>query len=260
MISKTLIFVMLITFFFTTNASAERYYYKGAAYTGGYYDALNGNQGTRSSVVVLTASTVFTNPSGKERVRAFTRCEVINGLYNSYDCGPDQVSVRLAASTQGGSELNVAALFPGKIYPEATVYSQNILGWTWFIGRVPVGAILQTVEAIANAGSMDIDHSRTGNDSASRVIFNGPSRALTDVPTSVAYDDIDSTYGGQNKGVMAYFPFQYDTNGGVRYLTAKADATYTVRIDTYPNDPAPTPPLVLQVKTGEASLTHSIGY
>lgn len=252
-----ILFILLIISLIVTPDTAkanERYYHKGTSYTGKYKDYLNGSGATASSVVVVSASTVYTNPSGKERVRAFSRCEVITNIYKNDVCYIDEISVRLSASDSAGNDKNVTSLI------QMTIPEENkkidLSAFFWPISNVYVLGTLYSVQAIANESGLSIKHTSKSSATATRVTFKYPKTSTVDVPTSVAYNQVDKHYSNKQKGVAAEFTFQYDTTDSYKYLTAKAHVVYDIIIK---NDAPYVPPLSLLVTTEDASLTHTIG-
>lgn len=232
----------------------ETFYYKGSTYTGSYSDGLNGSNTTASSVVVISASAAFGYPMGKERVRLFTRCDTINGIYGSYICNPVETSIRFSASHSNGVDNGTSGFITATyLRPSEAI---DLTDFTWIFNSYRVELASRTISAIANeVRSNSIDHTSGSYDSAKRVIFKRFSKSLLDVPNTVSYNTIDSHFNNSRKGVSATFSFHYQVpNGG--YVTVKGDAEYDLRIA---HDSPYTPPLLLLVKTGEARLTHSIG-
>lgn len=233
-------------------SAVERYYYKGAGYTGYHKDALNGTKNSQSSVVVVSTATVYDYPTGKEKVRAFTRCDVVNGIYGSSYCSPTEVSIRFAASYANGVD-NHTGHFITQTSPKPSE-TIDLTQYSWILNSYVVDGIARVVSAVANNSTASVTHSQTSNDSAKRVIFRNYSKSLLDVPNTVAYNRIDLAYDSDRKGAAATFSFDYFSRGG--YVTAKANAKYDLRI--YSGAPYQ-PPLVLSVQTGEARVTHTVG-
>lgn len=258
LIAKLFVITAVLALFISASpASAyETYYHKGTTYTSTYKDWTGTKYGS-SSVLVMSVSTNFAVPSGKERVRAYTRCDVINGIYNSYYCGIDEVSLRMSASTSSGAEISVPALVREyEVLPKPST-PINLADYVWPISNVYTEGAVRLVNAMANSNLIEVTHSSTSSNSAFRVTFNAPEKSLVDVPNTVAYQNIEGYYSGYRKGVSALFPFQYNTNGGgVEYLTVTGTAVYDLRVSS--GDPYQ-PPLILEVSTGTARITHSIG-
>jgi len=251
-----LVLLLCLSSFSPVGLAAEKYYYKGADYATNLTDELNKPYSSSSSVVVVTASTAFDGrSSGKERVRAFARCGVVKQITKANNCYVRNMSVRLSASWSTGGDVNVEN-FISVMTPRPTATTSLISSTAYYINNYYAIAAGVAIDAIINGMSARVEHSYKSNQSAGRVIFHNPSTSQVDVPSSVAYDKVDYQYRGTAKGVGGTFSFDYfiPSTGGI--ITARGDATYNVNI---PSTAPYQPPLVIDVKTNEAILTHSIG-
>lgn len=253
-----LVFLLCLSTFSSASASAERYYYKGAAYATDLTSQVGEEYGSASSVVVLTAATAFDGRGhGKERVRAFSRCEVVKQVTNSPYCTVREMSVRLSASWSTGSDRAIDGFITG-MSPRKSQTKYDLTPITYFINNYWAVAGLVGITVLMNSFSASIVHSYKGDNSAGRITFVNPGTSNVDVPSSVAYNKIDHYYStrNQSKGVGGTFNFSYliPPTGGI--LAARADAKYNV---TIPSRAPYQPPLVIDVKTDEAVLPHSIG-
>ncbi|KAA0957599.1 hypothetical protein ACQKDD_17835 [Planococcus kocurii] len=243
-------------FFSTASASADNFYHKGSAYSTQVTDELNREFSSASSVVVISSSTYYSGVNiGKEHVRVFSRCQVVKNITGATTCYVRDMSVRLSASYSTGTDRAIPH-FIQQMTPAATVGTQYFTSLRFLIRNYAVIAVGTIVEAAVNGSSFNVDHSTTAHLTAGRVIFKNPPTSQVDVPTSVAYNKIDYYYDGVDKGLDGYFTFSYDVPSGGGIITSRGDATYNLSI---PSGNPYQPNLVIDVKTDEAILPHSIG-
>ena len=255
---SSLIVIVCVFMIFTLNhvQAAEKYYYKGANYSTKITAELGKSYDSSSSVVIVSASAVFDGVStGKERVRAFSRCEVVKRITNANTCYVESMSVRLAKSNSSGTDDRSAYNFITLATPSPTASTTYFSGISYLINNYYINATLTTIEAILNGMSYKVSHSLADYNRAARVRFDNLTTSNVDVPTTIKYNEVDSAYRKQAKGVGATFSF-HDLSKSKFYVTASADANYVVDI---PTGVPYQPPLVIGVKTAEAKVTHTIG-
>lgn len=249
--------MMCLAFFFSTgSASADNFYHKGSAYSTQVTDELNREFSSASSVVVISSSTYYSGVNiGKEHVRIFSRCQVVKNITGATGCYVRDMSVRLSASYSTGTDIAIQH-FIQKMTPEATVGTQSFSSLSFLIRNYAVVAVGTLVEALVNGSRFSVEHSTNTHWTAGRIIFNNPTTSQVDVPSSVAYNKIDYYYDGEDKGLDGFFTFSYDVPPGGGIITSRGDATYNLSIPT--GNPYQ-PNLIIDVKTEEAILPHSIG-
>lgn len=243
---------------FTLNVAqaTEKYYYKGANYSTKVTDELGNQYDSSSSVVIVSASAVFDGVStGKERVRAFSRCEVVKKITNANNCYVESMSVRLAKSNSSGTDDLSAHNFITLATPRPTASTTFFSGISYLIGNYYINASLTTIEALLNGMSYKVSHSFADYNRAARVRFDNLTTSNVDVPTTIKYNLVDAAYEKKAKGVGATFSF-HDISKSKFHVTARADANYLLYI---PTGVPYQPPLVIGAKTAEAKITHTIG-
>lgn len=255
--SKLVLILSLLIYVFLplgNTHAAEYYYFKGTTYNTQHGHTASGSLSSQaSSTVVVSASTLNLNGSQKENVNVYARCDVLNGIYGSELCTINEASVRLAASYANGVDLG-SKNFIIKMSPAVQGSTVYVPPFSAFIRNYWVGGVLSIIESVYNGDTLNsIEHSETAYATAGRIIFKYPPKSLLDVPTTVAYNQIEGYYSklGINKGLNGNFAFSY---GGSGYLTAKANLEYTLGVEVYPFEYQR-----FSIRTGDATLTHTIG-
>lgn len=208
---KMITLSLILTCIFTLLTSqivqaAEIYSYKGANYSTKITDELGKPYDSSSSVVVVSASAVFDgHSSGKERVRAFSRCEVVKRLTKANNCYVESMSVRLGKSNSSGADELGADNFITLVTPRPTGSTTFYSGISYLIKSYYINAALTTIDAILNGMSYKVSHSLANNHRAARVKFDNLTTSQVDVPTTVKYNEVDYEYTGKARGVGATF-------------------------------------------------------
>ncbi|MEF3356230.1 hypothetical protein PV403_24405 [Paenibacillus sp. GYB006] len=262
---------MTIIFGFTNVSStqaAEKYYYKGAAYSPVMEIQGSGKpiDTGKSSIVLSVATTYDQRSTGKERIRVWTREEVVRNYYDANATTLNYVRVRF------GSPDNITLLVDEtQILPKESVGWRDIPALDWlFSTNVWLNAAYQTSKALSGSMKAQITHKITDNNKEASITFSNGllSGPKSELPGSISYKDGDKYYNGilntqtgvttknaTASGLGTYFGYKYILGSGqTGKLTAAADALYDMKdADEYGHG------LVYSVKTGKASLTHTIG-
>lgn len=208
----------------------EKYYYKGANYSTKITNDLGKSYDSSSSVVIVSASAVFDGHSvGKERIRAYGRCDIVKKLTNASSCYVQSMSVRLSPSNSTGADNTNVGNFISQITPKETSSTTYFASAGYFIDNFYVNGVAQLIDTLIYGSSYRVTHSLSSNEHAGRVIYNNVDTSVVDVLSTVAYNQIEYRYGKTPKGVGATFTYTYVTSSRV-YLTARADANYVLSI------------------------------
>lgn len=229
----------------------ESYSYKGSAYTTTLKTEAGGSYYTNSSMVVVSAFANYKNPSGKENLLVYSRCEVVQQQLGARSCQVEELSARFGTSDSRGHDVQETN-FIQNIAPTATGSISYLSPLTYYINSTVVNSILYTTEILINSARARVSHSINNSRSAARVIFRNPTKSQVDIPTSNKYNEIP--FKLPNKGLYANFSFQY-VNASYLWVAAKASANYLISIDT-----GGMSPLVTGAYTpDDAVVVHTIG-
>lgn len=250
-ITLALMFSSVFILNINPTAALEKYNHKGSAYSTTLKTEAGGTYYTNSSMVVVSASAIYANPSGKEQLLVYSRCEVVMSKTNARSCQVEEISARFGASDSRGNDVKVTN-FIQTVAPMPSSSVGYLSPLTYYINPTPINAMLYTAEIIINSAKAKVTHSINDSRSAARVIYRNPTKGQVDVSTAYKYNEIP--FKLPKKGLYANFAFLYP-NAKYDWVAAKAKADYLITIDT-----GAISPLVTGAYTPDyAVVPHTIG-
>lgn len=222
----------------------DTYYQKGITYAG--------TSQTSSSTIVMSVAAMNSGGTKKDNVVVYSRCSIVENVYNADYCVIKSLKTTLYASNSSGTLVTNNSNMIGQVAPEQRYFESVLPDLSIFIPSYRWNLVYYAVQGIFNTGAnaTSIIHSNNSTYTSRSVTYNYPSANMLEVPSTIAYDRIPVYYSGKAKGVATNFLL----HTGGSHFTAKAQLSYEMgRITGYYDV------YRFNITSNEAKLIHSVG-